>query len=104
MPLIHIVLLKVKADIFEKGNGKDELVAKLDSLKELPIAKTNCQELSWGPPVYSERAKGWNYGLYTKFADKAAFEQYRDDEGHRSFVQTAITPNVDEVMAYDFEY
>lgn len=35
MPLVHIVLLKVKSDIFEKGNGKEELLSKLDGLKEV---------------------------------------------------------------------
>lgn len=47
------------------GRGRPELTPACLIGSQLPIAKTNCQELSWGPPVYSERAKGWNYGLYT---------------------------------------
>lgn len=35
MPLVHIVLLKVKADIWDAGNGKAELVSKLEGLKEV---------------------------------------------------------------------
>ena len=42
--------------------------------------------------------------FHAEFADKASFEAYRDDEGHRSFVQTVIIPNTDEVMAFDWEY
>lgn len=35
MTFIHIVLLKVKSDIWVNGNGKDELIQKLDGLKEV---------------------------------------------------------------------
>lgn len=35
MTVVHIVLLKIKADIWEAGNGKAELIQKLDGLKEV---------------------------------------------------------------------
>ncbi|CAO1623017.1 unnamed protein product [Parajaminaea phylloscopi] len=104
MPFVHVVLLKVKADIWEAGNGKDELVQKLEGLRELPIVKELKPELAWGPPVYADRAKGFNYGLYTKFTSQAEFERYRDDAGHRDLVKTLVVPNTDEVMAFDLEY
>lgn len=40
MTFIHIVLLKVKSDIWVNGNGKDELIQKLDGLKEVSEARS----------------------------------------------------------------
>lgn len=71
---------------------------------QIPIVKELSPELAWGPPVYAERAKGWNYGLYTKFRSQAEFERYRDDSGHRDLVKELIVPNTDDVMAFDLEY
>lgn len=126
MPFVHVVLLKVKTDIWEIGNGKKEFVEKLEDLREvsslltmidsrclrcldhfdmqLSIVKELEPELAWGPPVYADRSKEFNYGLYTKFKNQTDFEKYRDDAGHRDFVKALILPNTDEVMAYDLDY
>ncbi|CAO1630066.1 unnamed protein product [Jaminaea pallidilutea] len=104
MTFIHIVLLKVKSDIWVNGNGKDELIQKLAGLKELPIVKSHAQELAWGPPVFTERAKDWSYGLFSRFASRKEYEEYAQDEQHRELVTNVIRPNCDDVLSYDFEY
>lgn len=39
MPLVHIVLLKIKSDIWEAGNGKAELLQKLEGLRDVSGAQ-----------------------------------------------------------------
>lgn len=60
MPVIHIVLVKVKATVL--ANGFDELKQKCQTLKDLPIAQQKVKELSWGPPAYPGRNEGYNWG------------------------------------------
>lgn len=43
-------------------------------------------------------------GLYSKFADKATYELYKDDADHRELVRTLIVPNTEDIMSYDIEY
>ncbi|CAO1624651.1 unnamed protein product [Sympodiomycopsis kandeliae] len=104
MTLIHIVLLKIKEDIWTKGNGKEELLQKLEALRDIPIVKNNNIEIQWGPPVYTDRSKEWNYGLYSKFASKEQYAEYSKDADHQELVKTLIRPNTDDVLSYDFEF
>ena len=62
MPVIHIVLIKVKQAVLT--NGFDELKQKCETLKDLPIAKAKATELKWGPPAYPGRNEGYNWGKY----------------------------------------
>ena len=94
MTFVHIVLLKVKPAIASSGSLA-ELKSGLDTLKTLPIVASNVQSLSWHEPAFSERAQGYNYGLYTTFGSRELYEQYAADEEHRNFSKTKILPNVD---------
>lgn len=62
MPVVHIVLVKVKEAVL--SNGFDELKAKCETLKDLPIAKSKATEIKWGPPAYPGRNEGYNWGEY----------------------------------------
>lgn len=62
MPVIHIVLVKVKAAVL--ANGFDELKQKCHTLKDLPITQQKVKELSWGPPAYPGRNEGYNWGKF----------------------------------------
>uniref|UniRef100_V5GQR3 Stress responsive A/B barrel domain protein n=1 Tax=Kalmanozyma brasiliensis (strain GHG001) TaxID=1365824 RepID=V5GQR3_KALBG len=61
MPVIHIVLVKVKQSVL--SNGFDELKSKCEELKDLPIAKSKATEIKWGPPAYPGRNEGYNWGV-----------------------------------------
>ncbi len=60
MPVIHIVLVKVKSAVL--SNGFDELKQKCETLKDLPIAASKATEIKWGPPAYPGRNEGYNWG------------------------------------------
>lgn len=60
MPVVHIVLVKVKQSVL--SNGFDELKQKCETLKDLPIAKSKATEIKWGPPEYPGRNEGYNWG------------------------------------------
>ncbi|KIS66491.1 uncharacterized protein UMAG_10753 [Mycosarcoma maydis] len=100
MPVVHIVLVKVKQSVL--SNGFDELKQKCETLKDLPIAKSKATEIKWGPPEYPGRNEGYNWGLYSVFASREDYEAYRDDEEHRNFSRTVLLPNTDGLLAYDF--
>jgi hypothetical protein len=60
MPVVHIVLVKVKSAVL--SNGFDELKQKCETLKDLPIAASKATEIKWGPPAYPGRNEGYNWG------------------------------------------
>ncbi|PWN46976.1 hypothetical protein IE53DRAFT_390885 [Violaceomyces palustris] len=101
MPIVHIVLVKVKDSVLT--NGFEEFKQKCSTLSSVPIAIQKAKLIRWGPPEYPGRNQGFNWGLYTLFDSKADYEAYRDDEEHRNFSKTVILPNTDDVLAYDFE-
>ncbi|ETS65164.1 hypothetical protein PaG_00226 [Moesziomyces aphidis] len=101
MPVVHIVLVKVKSAVL--SNGFDELKQKCETLKDLPIAASKATEIKWGPPAYPGRNEGYNWGLYSVFATREDYEAYRDDDEHRNFSKTVLLPNVDGILAYDFD-
>ncbi|KAN0062940.1 hypothetical protein ACQY0O_004761 [Thecaphora frezii] len=101
MPIVHIVLVKVKDAVIH--NGFEEFKDKCNQLKHVPVAAQKLKEHKWGPPAYTGRTQGYNWGLYSLFATREDYEVYRDDEEHKNFSKTVILPNADEVLAYDFE-
>ena len=60
MPVVHIVLVKVKQAVL--SNGFDELKQMCETLKDLPITKSKATEVKWGPPAYPGRNEGYNWG------------------------------------------
>ncbi|PWN96467.1 hypothetical protein FA09DRAFT_331337 [Tilletiopsis washingtonensis] len=101
MPFIHIVLVKVKPAIADDSARMAELEAKFRTLATYEGPKQLLVEHAWGPPVYADRARGYNYALYSKFESEQTFIEYRDCPGHKEFVKEHMAPNVDEVLAYD---
>ena len=60
MPVIHIVLVKLKQAVL--SNGFEELKQKCETLEDLPIAKSKALRIKWGPPAYPGRNEGYNWG------------------------------------------
>ncbi|KAG8745881.1 hypothetical protein FRC12_014423 [Ceratobasidium sp. 428] len=59
--------------------------------------------MQFGPPQLPERAKGYNFALYSKFKDRDALRAYDISEAHKTTVANHVKPHTDDVMAYDFE-
>lgn len=81
---IHIVLLKVKAQVL--SNGFEEFKARLESLRDLQITKDEATQVSWGPPVWDSRTHGYSYGLYSVFNTLEGLEKYKEDSEHKECV------------------
>lgn len=60
MPLVHIILVKVKDAVL--NNGFEEFKSKCESLSQLPIVNSTKAEIKWGPPEYPGRNQGYNWG------------------------------------------
>ena len=95
MPFIHIVLVKVKDSIVNDAAAFTELKQNCNQLAQLEVVKKTAPQIAWGPPVYPERANGHNWGLYTTFESKEKYEEYAQDEGHKSWAKTKLFPNTD---------
>ncbi|KAI9639801.1 uncharacterized protein MKK02DRAFT_40127 [Dioszegia hungarica] len=95
--IVHIVLWKLR-----KAANEEALVqakASIAALKNVPGPET----MQLGPPLMDARAKGYDWGLYSVFSSKAALQEYAVSEAHVNVVKNNVGPNVEEVLAYDFE-
>ncbi|WWC86698.1 uncharacterized protein L201_001575 [Kwoniella dendrophila CBS 6074] len=90
--IIHIVLWKLK------GNHE---VAKeaISALYKVPGAES----MKLGPPLIDARAKGFNWGLYSVFSSSEALQKYAVSEEHVKVVENNVKPNIEDILAYDFE-
>ncbi|KAL1405543.1 hypothetical protein Q8F55_009181 [Vanrija albida] len=92
--IVHIVLWKLKPSI-----SAATATAAIDALKSVPGPIS----AHLGPPAISDRAKGYNYGLYSVFESREALDTYAVSEAHVKVVVENVRPHVDDVLAYDFE-
>ncbi|KAK0542110.1 hypothetical protein OC846_006840 [Tilletia horrida] len=81
MVFVHIVLFKLKPRV--AASDLQAFVAKVDTLKSLSVVKEKCLTINHGPPVITDRAQGFDYGLYTHFKSHEDYEVYRVDPGHK---------------------
>lgn len=68
-----------------------------------------------GPPEIDARAKGFNYGLYSVFEDRAALDKYAPSKEHVDTVANNVRPYIEgtptaqnhtltsDILAYDWE-
>ncbi|WOO85886.1 Stress-response A/B barrel domain-containing protein UP3 [Vanrija pseudolonga] len=92
--IVHIVLWKLKPSI-----NVATATAAIDALKTVPGPIS----AHLGPPAIHDRAKGFNYGLYSVFESREALDTYAVSEAHVKVVVENVRPNVEDVLAYDFE-
>lgn len=101
MVFVHIVLFKVKPQVL--NNGLEEFKARLETLRDLQVVKEEVKQLKFGPPIWDNRAHGFNYGLYTVFDTREGLVRYKEDNDHKEYVYDAdgsfskmiLLPNVD---------
>jgi len=84
MPLVHIVLFKVKSQVL--SNGWEEFQARAETIRDLAVVKDVCQDMRLGPPVWDTRSHGFNYGLYSVFATMDDLVRYKEDNDHKEYV------------------
>ncbi|RSH87382.1 hypothetical protein EHS25_003291 [Saitozyma podzolica] len=101
--VIHIVLWKLKRPSILTSTSTEEVLAQakqaISALKNVPGPET----MHLGPPLIDARAKGFDWGLYSVFSSREALDKYAVSEAHVKVVTENVRPNVDDVMAYDWE-
>ncbi|KAL7421829.1 hypothetical protein Q5752_003600 [Cryptotrichosporon argae] len=95
--IAHVVLWKLRQQASEEA--LQSVKTKINELKNLPGPIS----VHLGPPAISDRAQGYNYGLYSIFASREALDAYAVSEGHVKIVVENVRPNTEGVLAYDFE-
>ncbi|KAF9922241.1 hypothetical protein FBU30_007680 [Linnemannia zychae] len=98
MAVSHIILLKVKPTLSE-AQAQDILKAVANLKNELPGV---VESVHLGVN-FASRAKGFTHGFTMIFKDKAALETYDKSPEHVKVVTEIIRPNVDDVLAFDYE-
>ena len=51
-------------------------------MNDLDVVKRLVIETTAGKPIEEQTAKGFNFGLYVKFANKKDYDEYQADEEH----------------------
>ncbi|KAF9901381.1 hypothetical protein EC991_006232 [Linnemannia zychae] len=98
MTVAHIILLKVKPSLSET-QAHDILKAVADLKNQLPSV---VESVHLGIN-FASRAKGFTHGFTMLFKDKAALETYDKSPEHIKVVTEIIRPNVEDVLAFDYE-
>ncbi|KAK8847588.1 hypothetical protein IAR55_005447 [Kwoniella newhampshirensis] len=104
--IVHIVLWKLRRPSSSSSSsisGAEDVFAQAKSaianLKNVP----GPEQFQLGPPLLVARAKGFDWGLYSVFASKEALQTYAVSDAHVKVVEEHVKPNVEDVLAYDFE-
>ncbi|WVQ79867.1 hypothetical protein IAT38_001967 [Cryptococcus sp. DSM 104549] len=103
LEIVHIVLWKLKRPTVLTSTPVEEVLAQakksIAALKDVPGPEL----MQLGAPLIDARAKGFDYGLYSVFSSADALQKYAVSEAHVKVVKENVLPNVDDVLAYDFE-
>ncbi|KAF9545250.1 hypothetical protein EC957_011123 [Mortierella hygrophila] len=98
MTVAHIILLKIKPSVSET-QAHDILKAVAHLKEELPgVVESVHLGLN-----FSARSKGFTHGFTMIFKDKAALETYDKSPEHIRVVTDVIRPNIDDIIAFDYE-
>ncbi|KAI9159411.1 hypothetical protein H9P43_008751 [Blastocladiella emersonii ATCC 22665] len=98
MPIVHIVLFKIKADASEAAiaNMGKELLALQAAFPDL------ITRASFGKS-FTDRHKGFEYAFVTEMASREALATYSPHPTHQRVVQEVIKPLIDDIMAIDYD-
>lgn len=94
----HIVLFRFKTTLAPET--KKKAIAELRTLEAMV---PSILALSAGEN-FSDRSRGFEVGLVVRFRDRAGLDAYQVHPEHQRVVQEWIRPNVEEVLALDYEF
>ena len=93
----HVVLFKFKT------GTPDSTIAEISSeLTDLKSRIPEIKYLTFGEN-FSNRNKGFNYGLVSRFDTRSDLEIYQKHSDHVRVVNENIKPVLDDIVAVDFE-
>ncbi len=94
----HVVIFKWK-----EGTDPAKVEEIMQDLRGLTEKVPNILGLSIGQN-FTNRSKGFQTGLVVRFPDKAALEVYGPHPEHQKIVQGKVLPNLEELIALDYEF
>lgn len=96
MSLLHTVLVS-----FDPPLGPDELEEIHTQIRSWPEAIGGFEHLAVGPPLYTERAQGYQHLLHIVVADEVALERYQVHPVHQHFASW-VRDRGGRVLAFDY--
>jgi len=93
----HIVLFRWTDAA--SAEARNKVIMELRGLRsKIPgIVDLSCGE------NFSDRAKGYTHGLFVRFTDRAALQEYGPHPEHQRVVQNFIKPIAADILALDYE-
>ena len=93
------VLVKLTDD-YASDAGRAEVLAETQAkLSAIP----GVIGLSLGTPADEAAKKAWDVSIIVRFAKIEDVESYRDDPGHRTYVDSFLRPRIVSLKAWNFE-
>ena len=96
MSLLHTVLVS-----FDPELGPDEVAEMYGQVRAWPEAIGGFEHLAVGPPLYTERTRGYQHMLHLVVADEPALERYQVHPVHQRFASW-VRDRGGLVLAFDF--
>jgi hypothetical protein len=96
----HIVLLKIKPDIFN-----DRIEEMYKNLFQLKDSISNILSISGGKNDSPEsKNKDFSESFVVEFENKEARNMYLNHQEHKKLAETYILPIIDDIIVFDYEY
>lgn len=96
MSLLHTVLIR-----FEPELGTDDVEVMRAQVRTWPEEIGGFEELAIGPPMYTERTRGFQFLIHIVVADAAALERYQVHAVHQRFAAWVVDHG-GTVLAFDY--
>jgi hypothetical protein len=93
----HIVLFRFKPE-----TKPEVLTAILKELRALKSLVPSVADLSAGQN-FCDRSQGFEYGLVVRFFDRQGLDAYQVHPEHQRVVREWIRPNLEQIIAVDYE-
>ncbi|KAF9288459.1 hypothetical protein BGZ68_000250 [Mortierella alpina] len=98
MTVAHLILLKFKPSVSE--TQAHDILKAVAALKDQLPGVVESVHLGVN---FSARSKGFTHGFTMLFKDRAALETYDKSAEHVKVVQETIRPNIDDILAFDYD-
>ncbi|BGP20923.1 hypothetical protein JCM10213_000575 [Rhodosporidiobolus nylandii] len=98
MPVHHIVLFKLKADLTEEEK-QTFLPLCQEGLAKVPYGR----DAAMGPPIFDARAQGWDFGLTRILKDVDEFHAYRACDEHMELINGVVKERVADMISFQIQ-
>lgn len=98
MAVEHLVLFR-----WQPEATASQIDAAIAALQDLADKVPGILQLSCGEN-FSDRAKGYQHGLFVRFGDRATLAAYQAHPAHQAVVERHLKPIIADIIALDYEF